>query len=163
RLPLFGARASPRPAWRAASVERLPPLARAPGRGAVWCRDFGGRGRGPGRGREDGGGPGASEWRDGLTERVWGIYRELAHSPGRGADDARILARTAEELTALGLAVTLKTPEEVLEGPDAPPPFVFGMCERTGILARLAAWEEDGVVVVNSPAGVLNTYRDRTA
>jgi hypothetical protein len=97
-----------------------------------------------------------------LTEQVWGIYRELAHSPGRENDDARILSRTAQELGKLGLDVALKTPEEVLESREAPPAYVFGMCEKTGILARLTAWEEEGVVVVNSPEGVLNTYRDRT-
>jgi hypothetical protein len=98
-----------------------------------------------------------------MTDQVvWGVYRELAHSPGRESDDARILVKTAEALGALGFPVALKTPEEVLESGEEPPAFLFGMCERTGILARLASWEEDGAVVVNSPEGVLNTYRDRT-
>jgi len=97
-----------------------------------------------------------------VTDLVWGIYRELAHSPGRETDDAKILAKTAAELTALGLPVALKTPEEALAASEAPPPFVFGMCERLGILERLQAWEDDGTVVVNAPSGVLNTYRDRT-
>jgi hypothetical protein len=98
-----------------------------------------------------------------MTSRVaWGIYRELAHSPGRESDDARILARTGEELSAHGFAVELMTPEEALAATGAPARFVFGMCERHDILARLASWEDEGVVVVNRTDGILNTYRDRT-
>lgn len=94
--------------------------------------------------------------------RCWGISRELAHSPGRESDDARILRLTAERLEEAGFGVSLRAPEEVASNGAEPPPFVFLMCERIPILDRLAAWEERGVVMVNPTEGVRNTYRDRT-
>jgi len=91
----------------------------------------------------------------------WGIFRELAHSPGRESDDAEILRLTGKHLEAKGYEVTLKTPDELSEPIDVRPRFVFLMCERAEVLARLRAWEIAGVVHVNSPRAVLNTYRDR--
>ena len=91
----------------------------------------------------------------------WGIFRELTHSPGRESDDAEILRLTGKHLEAKGYQVTLKTPDELSEPIDARPGFVFVMCERAEVLARLRAWEIEGVVHVNSPRAVLNTYRDR--
>jgi hypothetical protein len=45
--------------------------------------------------------------------RCWGVYRELAHSPGRETDDAEILRATARELEARGFDVELKSPDEL--------------------------------------------------
>lgn len=93
--------------------------------------------------------------------RCWGIFRERAHSPGREFDDAEILRLAAKHLEAKGFQVGLHSPEEVNRIVDQPPPFVFLMCERPGVLDLLRRWESDGVLHVNSPAAVLNTYRDR--
>ena len=94
----------------------------------------------------------------------WGIYRELAHSPGRETDDAEILRGVARELAGRGFAVDLKSPDELLEMPEARgvPPYLFVMCERAPIVERLAAWERRGVRVVNRPEGIRNTDRERT-
>jgi hypothetical protein len=94
----------------------------------------------------------------------WGIYRELAHSPGRETDDAEILRAVARELALRGFAVDLKSPDELPETPDARgvPPYLFVMCERIPIVERLAAWERLGARVVNRPEGIRNTYRERT-
>ena len=46
--------------------------------------------------------------------RCPGVYRELAHSPGRETDDAEILRATARELAALGFDVELKSPDELI-------------------------------------------------
>jgi hypothetical protein len=94
--------------------------------------------------------------------RCWGIYRELAHSPGRESDDARILRRTGEVLREHGFDVTFQTPEEAAGITEAPPPFAFVMCERKEILGRLLGWESEGTLVVNPVSGILNTYRDLT-
>jgi len=96
--------------------------------------------------------------------RCWGIYREVAHSPGRETDDAEILRATARELSAHGLTVELKSPDELPEAPDAPevPPFLFVMCERAAVVERLAAWERRGARIVNQPGGIRNTDRERT-
>jgi hypothetical protein len=91
--------------------------------------------------------------------RCWGVYRELAHSPGRETDDAEILRATARELTALGFDVELKSPDD-LNG--EPPPNVFVMCERIPVVERLASWERRGARIVNRPSGIRNTDRERT-
>ncbi len=96
-------------------------------------------------------------------KRAWGIYRELAHSPGRETDDAEILRATAAELSAHGYEVTLKSPDELPSAADSDvPPFVFAMCERVGAVEKLATWERRGSRVVNRPAGIRNTDRERT-
>ncbi|HEY3204815.1 MAG TPA: hypothetical protein VGL03_14290 [Thermoanaerobaculia bacterium] len=96
--------------------------------------------------------------------RCWGVYREVAHSPGRETDDAEILRATARELEAKGFAVELKSPDELpeTEDDDAVPPFLFVMCERVPVVERLAAWERRGARIVNRPSGIRNTDRERT-
>jgi hypothetical protein len=95
--------------------------------------------------------------------RAWGVYRELAHSPGRETDDALILRATAEALAARGFDVALKSPDELPEAADAEvPPFLFVMCERVPAVERLAAWERRGARIVNPPEGIRNTDRERT-
>ncbi len=91
----------------------------------------------------------------------WGIFREVAHSPGRESDDTEILRLTGKQLEARGLQVILKTPDEVNGVDDVPPRFVFLMCERVEVLGRLRALETRGVPHVNTPLAVLNTYRER--
>jgi hypothetical protein len=93
--------------------------------------------------------------------RCWGIYRELAHSPGRETDDAEILRATADRLTARGFEVTLRTADEVLEGSEPAPRSLFVMCERLPILERLGLWEREGSFQINSSEAILNTYRHR--
>ena len=94
----------------------------------------------------------------------WGIYRELAHSPGRETDDAEILRAVARELAERGFSVDLKSPDELPEETDARgvPPSLFVMCERIPVVERLAAWQRRGVRVVNRPEGIRNTDRERT-
>jgi glutathione synthase/RimK-type ligase-like ATP-grasp enzyme len=93
----------------------------------------------------------------------WGVYRELAHSPGRETDDAEILRATAAELSAAGFDVTLKSPDELLSAPtEDVPPFLFVMCERPEVVERLAVCERRGARIVNRPWGIRNTDRERT-
>lgn len=101
--------------------------------------------------------PGRSE-----TRRAWGIYRELAHSPGRETDDALILKAAARLLEEDGFAVDLKSAEDVSRASLEPPPCLFVMCERPEILDTLGRWEARGVRQVNRTEGIRNTYRDRT-
>ena len=92
----------------------------------------------------------------------WGVYRELAHSPGRETDDAEILRETAGELSRIGYSVALKSPDELPESSDASvSPFLFVMCERVPVVERLAAWERRGARIVNRPAAIRNTDRER--
>jgi hypothetical protein len=92
----------------------------------------------------------------------WGIYRELAHSPGRETDDARILEATARRLEEKGFHVSLKTAEDAAASAGEPPPFLFVMCERLEILGLLERWQQQrGVCQINSASAIRNTYRDR--
>jgi hypothetical protein len=97
--------------------------------------------------------------------RAWGVFRELAHSPGRETDDADILRAAGAALEADGFDVAYRTPDELpppgSAGSDVPP-FLFVMCERLEALARLRALERAGALVVNAPQAVENTYRDLT-
>lgn len=99
--------------------------------------------------------------------RCWGVYRELAHSPGRETDDAEILRATAEELSSRGFSVELKSPDELRDpsgfgAAGEAVPHMFVMCERPAIVERLAAWERRGARIVNRPVGIRNTDRERT-
>ena len=98
-----------------------------------------------------------------MTARCLGVFRELAHSPGRETDDALILKEVARRLEERGFAVELETAEELSASDEPPAPSLVVMCERLPILDRLARWEARGARVVNPSAGVRNTYRDRTA
>ena len=93
--------------------------------------------------------------------RVWGIFRERQHSPGREFDDAEILRLVAKQIEAGGDQVSLKTPEQLMETDEPPPSLVFLMCERMEALGFLEPMEARGIPHVNSLRGVLNTYRDR--
>lgn len=88
----------------------------------------------------------------------WGVYRELAHSPGRIDDDAAIMDSVGKALAERGFSVELVTADAAFETPCA---NVFVMCERGAILDRLKAIEKTGAVVVNSPTAIRNTYRHR--
>ena len=94
----------------------------------------------------------------------WGVYREIAHSPGRETDDAEILRAVGRELSERGFQVSLLSHDELPETEDARAvaPHLFVMCERKPIVERLAAWERQGVRVVNRPEGIRNTDRERT-
>ena len=95
--------------------------------------------------------------------RCWGVYRELAHSPGRETDDALILQATAARLARRGFEVELKSPDELPQIDEGEvPAFLFVMCERPAAVERLAAWERRGARIVNRPEGVRNTDRERT-
>jgi len=98
-----------------------------------------------------------------VRRRAWGVYRELAHSPGRENDDAEILRATGRHLADLGFEVAFKTPEEAAAaGDDSVPPLLFVMCEREAIVSRLARWQAAGACVVNRPEAIRNTDRERT-
>ena len=90
----------------------------------------------------------------------WGIYRELAHSPGREVDDAEILRATARRLESAGQPVTLLTPDEAAASAQVPS-MAFVMCELPPILELLARWERNGTRIVNRVSAILNTRRHR--
>jgi hypothetical protein len=92
------------------------------------------------------------------AKTCWGIYRELAHSPGRVDADRAILESVGAALTARGFDVALVAPDAELDTHFA---NIFVMCECGPILDRLSNAEKTGSIVVNSPDAIRNTYRHR--
>jgi hypothetical protein len=88
-----------------------------------------------------------------------GIYREKRFSPGaHAAGDTEILELTQAALERAGYQTVLIAPETL---PTMPPsaPVVFSMCQSLEALAVLQAWEQQGVLVLNTPAAVRACYR----
>src|SRR6266568_4931125 len=88
-----------------------------------------------------------------------GIYREKRFSPGaHAAGDAEILELTQAALERAGYQTTLIAPETL---PTMPPsaPVAFSMCQSLEALAVLQAWEQQGILVLNTPAAVRACYR----
>jgi len=88
-----------------------------------------------------------------------GIYREKRFSPGaHAAGDAEILELTQAALEHFGYQTTLIAPERL---PTTLPsaPVVFSMCQSLEALAVLQAWEQQGVLVLNTPTAVRACYR----
>ncbi len=95
------------------------------------------------------------------TPKCWGIYREVAHSPGRIDDDAAIMNRVGEALAARGFAVEFLAADAAEAALDAPCANIFAMCEGGEVLSRLKKAAQAGAIVINSPAAIGNTYRHR--
>ncbi|MDJ0948349.1 MAG: hypothetical protein QNJ94_05460 [Alphaproteobacteria bacterium] len=93
---------------------------------------------------------------------VLGIYRELAHSPGREQDDARILREVGDRLGDVGYTVVLCGAEEAADAVTADVGGIFAMCEQAGALDVLKRAHASGTAIVNTPAAIENTYRYRT-
>src|SRR5262245_52171242 len=94
-----------------------------------------------------------------MATDLLGIYRETRFSPGiHAAGDAEILELTQAALARAGYRTTLIAPESLpAMAPTAP--VVFSMCQSLEALAVLQAWEQQGVLVLNTPAAVRACYR----
>jgi hypothetical protein len=92
------------------------------------------------------------------SKTCWGIYREVAHSPGRVDDDRAILESVGAALQARGFEVDLIAADTRFDTHFA---NIFAMCEREAVLDRLKDAEMTGSIVVNSPEAIRNTYRHR--
>ena len=92
------------------------------------------------------------------AKSCWGIYRELAHSPGRIDDDGAIMKSVSAALSERGYSVEFFAADAPLETHC---PNIFVMCERGEVLDRLKIAERAGAIVVNSPDSIRNTHRHR--
>jgi hypothetical protein len=92
-----------------------------------------------------------------------GIYREPICSPGHHLDNDRIILElAAQQLEARGHRVALSSADAAERaGRDAS--VVFSMSRSPRCLEMLTRWERDGKTIVNRPAAVLETARDRLA
>jgi len=94
-----------------------------------------------------------------MPAQFLGIYREKRFSPGvHAAGDAEILELTQAAITRAGYQTTLIAPERLpTVSPSAP--VVFSMCQSLEALAVLQEWEQQGILVINTPAAVRACYR----
>jgi hypothetical protein len=94
-----------------------------------------------------------------MSAQFLGIYREKRFSPGvHATGDAEILELTQAAITRAGYQTTLITPERLpTVSPSAS--VVFSMCQSLEALAVLQEWEQQGVLVINTPAAVRACYR----
>ena len=89
---------------------------------------------------------------------IVGVFREAEYSPGKVADDAAILERTAAALGNRGFTVRLGAPALAL-GDDVD--AVLAMCQSAPALAVLDA-AATRVPVLNGPAAIRNCFRTET-
>jgi hypothetical protein len=92
--------------------------------------------------------------------QVIGVYREPEYSPGKIEADTAILDAVLEHLRASGTQTTALDAAGFALGEFAAPHLVLAMCQGPHGLARLAAAEESGAVVINSALAIRNCYRD---
>ena len=96
-----------------------------------------------------------------MTSRILGVYREAEFSPGKVADDAAILDAALDHLRAQGNEIAaLDVAGFVHTAPDNFD-MVLAMCQGAHALEALAACEDRGVLVINSPGAIRACYRDR--
>lgn len=95
--------------------------------------------------------------------RVLGIYREAEFSPGKVADDAAILDAVLGNLAAGSFTTTAMDSERFITAAHPDYSLVLAMCQSERALARLAALEKNGAVVVNPALAIRNCYRDLMA
>jgi hypothetical protein len=92
--------------------------------------------------------------------KLVGLLRARAYSPGRHADNDRIiLMLTAARLEERG-AVTQVVREEDVGSADLRGDAIFSMVQGPEATERLAAVERGGVLIVNSPRAVSACWRE---
>jgi glutathione synthase/RimK-type ligase-like ATP-grasp enzyme len=92
--------------------------------------------------------------------QVMGVYREPEYSPGKVEADTAILDAVLDQLRASGAQTTAMDAARFAAGEFPAPHLVLAMCQGQRGLARLAAAEEAGAVVINTALAIRNCYRD---
>ncbi|MGD0288820.1 MAG: hypothetical protein ABSC63_04060 [Candidatus Binataceae bacterium] len=92
--------------------------------------------------------------------QVMGVYREPEYSPGKVEADTAILDSVLDHLRASGAQATALDAASFAAREFPVPHLVLAMCQGPHGLARLAAAEETGAVVINSALAIRNCYRD---
>ena len=93
--------------------------------------------------------------------RLVGLYREQEYSPGPHlSNDRMLLDRVADQLRARRFHVETTTIDKV-DGSARSAALVFSMCQGRAALDLLDRLAQEGMGVINTPLGSLNTYRER--
>lgn len=87
-----------------------------------------------------------------------GIKRKEHYSPNHSKNDSLVLQKTANELEKLGADYTLYSEDEILTSSIEANLF-FSMARGAATINKLAEFERNGAIVVNSTQSVLNVHR----
>ena len=87
-----------------------------------------------------------------------GIKRKEHYSPNHSTNDSLILRRTANELEKLGVDYVLYTEDEILTC-SVEADIIFSMARGMAAITKLANFEMNGAIVLNSTQASLNTHR----
>lgn len=93
--------------------------------------------------------------------RALGVYRESEFSPGKVGADAAIMDAVLAILAAQGIATSAAAATEFIRAEAPRCDVVLAMCQSEPALSRLAAVQQSGALVVNSPQAIRFCYRDR--
>jgi len=96
-----------------------------------------------------------------MTLRVLGVYREAEFSPGKVAADAAILDAVLDHLRTREVEVVAVDAVSFVQAAPDRFDLVLAMCQGERALGRLAALEDGGALVINSPLAIRACYRDR--
>jgi hypothetical protein len=93
-----------------------------------------------------------------MNNLIYGIYREKAMSPGKVDADAAILDEVLAGLAAAGWEVKRLSADSL---PQEPPKAagILHMAQGPRALDALETWENQGIILVNSPRAVRRCYR----
>jgi len=93
-----------------------------------------------------------------MKKEVLGIMRDKKFSPNHVENDALIMQMTAAELKSLNFDVQLIYENNFIRSKKELK-NIFSMARSESTLKILSQWQQNGVVVINSPDGVYNAYR----
>lgn len=93
--------------------------------------------------------------------RALGVYRETEFSPGKVGADAAIMDAVLAILAAQGADASAVAAAEFISRGAPQCDLVLAMCQSEPALTHLAALQQNGALVVNSPRAIRSCYRDR--
>jgi glutathione synthase/RimK-type ligase-like ATP-grasp enzyme len=93
--------------------------------------------------------------------RALGVYREPEFSPGKVEADAAILDLVLAHLAEHGIGAATVAAATVIDNQIPQADLILAMCQGEPALKRLAAVQQAGVLVINSPQAIRSCYRDR--
>jgi len=96
-----------------------------------------------------------------MSSRILAVYREAEFSPGKVEADAAILDTVLDDLSKRGNEIVALDAESLIQGRRDRFDLVLAMCQGERALGALAALEDDGALVINSPLAIRACYRDR--
>lgn len=89
---------------------------------------------------------------------IAGIKRQSLYSPNHVSNDALIFEQTTARLSEYGIQVNVYE-EEFLSTAEIKEDFIFSMAQGIKGIKKLLELEREGIIIINSPKGSINSYR----